>query len=240
MILSAHQPAYLPWLGYFDKIIKSDIFIFLDSVQFEKNSFTNRNKIKTPQGAIWLTVPVKIKGHLNLALKDIEIDTRSHWEQDHLKAIYLNYKKAPRFNECYPKLETLYQKEYVFLAELCWDHLVFWLKELGIAKRLLRSSQLPVASKKSDLILDLCRYFSADHYISGALGKNYLAENDFQNSGISIEYQHYAHPGYPQLWGEFIPNMGIIDFWMNSDKYWLISGDSKDDFFKRVGHNIQG
>jgi hypothetical protein len=240
MILSAHQPAYLPWLGYFDKIIKSDIFIFLDSVQFEKNSFTNRNKIKTPQGAIWLTIPVKTKGHLNITLSDIEIDNRSNWRNNHLKAIYLNYKKSPRFSACYPKLEDLYQNEYQFLSELCWAHLVFWLKEIDINMKIIRSSQLPVHSKKSDLILDLCKYFGAGHYISGILGESYLQEKDFQNAGISIEYQHYEHPRYHQLWGEFIPNLSIMDFWMNSDDYWLITGDSKDDFLKRVGRKIPG
>lgn len=236
-ILSAHQPAYLPWLGYFDRIIKSDIFIFLDSVQFEKNSYTNRNKIKTPQGAIWLTVPVKIKGHLNLTLKEMEIDNRNNWRQNHLKAIYLNYKKALRFEECYPKLEVLYQKEYQFLSELCWDHLMFWLNELRIKKNIVLSSQLPITSKKSDLILDLCKYFGANHYISGTLGKDYLKEEDFTRAGITIEYQNFLHPTYSQLWGDFTPNMSIIDFWMNTNEYWLIAGESRDEFFYRAGKN---
>ena len=105
MILSAHQPAYLPWLGYFDKIIKSDVFVFLDTVQFEKNSFINRNKIKTPQGSVWLTVPVKLKGHLDVPLLKIEIDHKINWQKNHLKSIYLNYKKAPHYKEGYFKIE---------------------------------------------------------------------------------------------------------------------------------------
>lgn len=239
MILTAHQPAYLPWLGYFGKIIKSDMFICLDSVQFEKNSFTNRNKIKTPQGANWLTVPVKMKGHLKIDLNQIEIDNRHNWRKNHLKAIYLNYKKAPRFEECYPKLDALYRKEYQFLSELCFDHFIFWLKEIGMThKKIIRSSHIPITSKKSDLILDLCKHFGADHYISGSLGKNYLKEEDFQKAGITIEYQDYKHPIYPQLWGEFIPNLSITDFWMNIDYYWLITGESKDEFFKRMGRNL--
>ena len=99
----------------------------------------------------------------------------------------------------------------------------------------MRSSELPITSKKSDLILDLCRYFQADRYISGALGKNYLEEVRFKEAGISIEYQDYQHPVYPQLWGEFLPYMSIVDFWMNTQAYWLITGESKDDFFRRVG-----
>ena len=235
MILSAHQPAYLPWLGYFDKIIKSNVFVFLDTVQFEKNSFINRNKIKTPQGSVWLTVPVKLKGHLDVPLLKIEIDHKINWQKNHLKSIYLNYKKAPHYKEGYFKIEGLYNTDYELISELCWDHLGFWLKELGIEKRIVRSSELPITSKKSDLILDLCRYFQADRYISGALGRNYLEEVRFKEAGISIEYQDYQHPVYPQLWGEFLPYMSIVDFWMNTQAYWLITGESKDDFFRRVG-----
>ncbi len=223
-ILSAHQPAYLPWLGYFEKIIGSDVFVFLDTVQFEKNSFTNRNKIKSPQGAMWLTVPVRTKGHLGIPVSEIEIDTCSQWKKDHLKAIYLNYKKAPRFAECYSKLEVLYQKDINLLSELCWEQLMFWLRELGIERKIVRSSQTGVSSKKSDLVLDLCKAFSADSYLSGSLGKNYLREQDFIDAGISVSYQDYKHPVYRQLWGEFLPNMGVLDFWMNTDEYGLITG----------------
>lgn len=238
MILSAHQPAYLPWLGYFDKIIRSDVFVFLDSIQFEKNSFTNRNKIKVPGGVSWLTVPVKMKGHLNQTIKEIEIDNAQNWRKNHLKAVYLNYKKAPRFEKCYPKLENLYQKDYQFISELCWDQLAFWLREIGVEKNVIRSSELPISTKKSELILDLCRHYNADHYMSGALGRDYLDEAEFKKVGIAIEYQDYNHPVYPQLWGDFMPFMGIVDFWMNTDEYWLITKETKDEFFKRVGRTI--
>jgi hypothetical protein len=235
MILTAHQPAYLPWLGYFDKLLRSDVIIYLDSVQFEKKGFTHRNRIKTHQGPVWLTVPVKLKGHRDLRIIDIEIDNTVDWRKNHLSNIYFNYKKAPYYAGCYPKIIDLYQKDYNFISELCWDHLMFWLKEIGIEKKIVRSSELPVTSKKSDLIFDLCRYFQADHYISGALGKNYLEEDRFNGAGITIEYQDYQHPVYQQLWGDFIPYMGVIDFIMNTDNYWLITGESKDDFFKRMG-----
>lgn len=224
MILSAHQPAYLPWLGYFDKIVRSDLFVFLDSVQFEKNSFTNRNQIKTAQAPIWLTVPVKIKGHMTSSLRDMEIDNRQDWKIRHLKAIFFNYKKAPRFDECYPVLERLYKKDHSLLADLCWDHLIFWLQEFDIKTRIVRSSELDIVSKKSDLIFELCHFYEATKYISGALGRSYLEEDKFIQAGIDIEYQDYQHPQYPQLWGEFLPNMSIVDFWMNTDRYELAFG----------------
>jgi hypothetical protein len=223
MILSAHQPAYLPWLGYFDKIIRSDIFIYLDTVQFEKNSFTNRNRVKTLQGPLWLTVPVKAKGHLDKTMMDIEIDNSQPWRRKHLNSIFMNYKKAPRFEECYEKLETLYQDRHQLLAELCWEQLQFWVKELGIRTPIVRASILPVQAKKSDLVLELCRHYEADHYLSGILGKEYLVVDDFGRCGITVTFQQYKHPDYPQLWGAFLSHLSILDFWMNSDDYRMIT-----------------
>jgi hypothetical protein len=224
MIITIHQPAYLPWLGYFDKIIRSDLYIFLDSVQFEKNSYTNRNKIKTPQGPIWLTVPVKSKGHMSSCLYELEIDHTQHWKDKHLKSIYSNYRRAPYFEETYSKLELLYASEHKFLADLCYEHLQFWLGELGISRTLVRSKDLKVGSSNSDLILDLCKQFKASTYISGALGKGYLKEHEFAEFNIEIQYQNYYHPVYPQLWSEFEPYMSILDFWMNSRETHIVTG----------------
>lgn len=215
MLLSAHQPAYLPWLGYFEKIARSDVFVFLDTVQFEKNSFINRNKIKTQQGPQWLTIPVMTKGHIKTTLRDTLIDNTQPWSTKHLKTIKLQYSKASCFKECFPKLETLYLTPESNLAELCWRQLQFWLAELEIKTKVYRSSDLSVASKKSDLVLDFCKYFGAKHYLSGALGKNYLNEESFLTAGIEIEYQNFQHPVYPQLWHIFEPQMGIVDVWMN-------------------------
>ena len=215
MILSAHQPAYLPWLGYFEKIQQSDVFIYLDTVQFEKNSFINRNKIKTPQGGQWLTIPVKVKGHTNTTLADTEVDDGQPWRTKHLKSIEINYRKAPYFAEGYPELERLISTPTNNLAELCWQQLNFWLAEFEIETKVIRSSELEINSKKSDLVLDLCKHFSAENYLSGALGRDYLNENDFADAGIKVEYQEFIHPAYPQRWGNFEPYMGIVDYWMN-------------------------
>jgi hypothetical protein len=223
MVLTAHQPAYLPWLGYFDKIIRSEIFVFLDTVQYEKNSFINRNQIMTKQGPIWLTVPVKIKGHIGSTILDTRIDNSQNWAEKHLKSIFLNYKKAPGFAERFPRLESLYQSEYDFLADLCFGQLVFWLKELGIEKNIVRLGQLPVKSRKTDLVFDLCSYFGADHYLSGILGKNYLQDGAFKEAGIAIEYQDYKYPAYAQVHGDFVPNLSIVDFYLNGADCTLIT-----------------
>ncbi len=215
MILSAHQPAYLPWLGYFDKIVKSDVFIFMDSVQYSKNDFINRNKIKTPHGSAWLTIPVKTKGHISNTIKDIAIDYTKPWVKKHLNAIRINYSKAPNFSNLMPKLEALYEKKLENIAELCWHQLQFWLEHLQVKTKIIKLSELHIHSKKSNLILDLCKQTQSSIYYSGARGKDYLVLDDFSMSGIQVEFQEFTHPEYKQLHGEFEPYLGIIDFCMN-------------------------
>ena len=222
MIVTAHQPAYLPWLGYFDKIKRSDIYVFLDTVQYEKNSFTNRNKIKTANGPVWLSVPVIKTNHFEMKMKDMLIDKNYDWQRKHLNAIFLAYKKAAYFEQLFPRLEEMYNKKYDTLVEATFDHLIFWLNYLKIDTKVIRSSELNIDSKKSDLVLDICKALNADYYISGSMGVNYLDTDKFKKNGIEVEFQNYQHPIYNQLYGEFIPCMGVVDFAMNTDNYMLI------------------
>ena len=215
MIVSIHQPAYLPWLGYFDRIAKSDAFILLDNVQFERNSFTNRNRIKTASGPVWLTVPVRLDAHFHKTIVEIEIDARQNWRRKHLRSIEQSYAKAPGFNTKMQRLRTIYQDKTNRLAELCGSQLAFWLAELGIGTPVLRGSELPVAGHKSALVLNLCKHVGATKYLSGPLGRGYLDEAKFSETGIQIEYQEFDHPVYRQMHGDFVPAMGIVDFWMN-------------------------
>lgn len=225
MIISIHQPAYLPWLGYFDKINRSDIFIYLDTVQLEKNSYTCRNKIKTPQGSTWLTIPLITKGHTTNSIRDIKIDNSQNWKKKHLKNIFFNYKKAKFFDELYPKIEALFEEDFDLFSDLAYKHMVFWLNEFNIQTKIIKSSTLDIQTKKSDLILNLCSKFSASKYLSGAFGKCYLNEDSFNQQDIQIEYQNYNHPVYQQLNGKFLPYMGIVDFWMNTHDVELITGE---------------
>lgn len=214
MIVSIHQPAHLPWLGYFDRIASSDVFVFLDNVQFEKNSFTNRNRIKTPSGPLWLTIPVVTHGHRQ-NLFDIRIDEKQPWQKKQLRSIAQNYRNALCFDDRMAKLEALYDRPAEGLAEFCHRQLLFWLKELGISTPVVRASELTVQGHKSDLVLALCQHLGATTYLSGPLGRNYLQEDDFERAGIAVRYHQYAHPTYPQLHGEFVPQLAIADYWLN-------------------------
>jgi hypothetical protein len=217
MIISLHQPAYLPWLGYLEKVSRADVFIFLDSVQFggKKDNFINRNKIKTSQGPQWLTIPVSLHGHSDEPLRMVTVDDSKPWRAKHLRSIELNYRRAPYFKECFSKLECLINTPGNSIVELCWQQLLFWLDEFDIRTSIIRSSELSISSKKSDLVLDICRQFGAHNYLSGPMGKDYLDTNSFASHGIEIVYQNFVHPVYHQLWGDFEPYMCIVDYWMN-------------------------
>lgn len=224
MILSAHQPAYLPWLGYLYKIASCDVFIYLDEVQFEKNSFINRNRIKTPQGVQWLTVPVKMKGHMEATLRGTAMDDGQPWRRKHLAALALNYRKARFFDYAYPRLEALLGVATHNLAEFCFEQLRFWMAEFGIATRLVRQSQAPVEGSKSDLVLNLCLQQNANVYLSGKLGRDYLDLASFELHGIEVRFQQFNPKPYPQLWGDFEPGLSVLDYWMNCGPGTLANG----------------
>ena len=215
MIVAIHQPNYLPWLGYFHKIAVSDVFVTLDSVQFERNSFTNRNKIKTAQGPTLLTIPVLITGHIQGTVADIEINNTVDWRKKHWKSIYFNYKKAPFFREHCDFLDDFFKRDWTRLCDAIEHTSLYFLKELGIDTVLHKLSQLPLQSKKQHLVLDLCTRFKAAAFVFGALGKDYADVTLFEQNNVRPVFQDYKHPSYQQLWGDFVSHLSIIDLLFN-------------------------
>lgn len=217
MIVSIHQPAYLPWLGYFDKIRRADCFVYLDTVQFQKQSFQNRNKIRTADGWTWLTVPVETKGKLyETPLKDLAINNRVDWRRKHLTAIAMNYGKATCFEAVMPSLTAAFERDWARLSELCYAMLLEFNQRLGIDTRIVKSSDMPeVDGAKSDLVVNLCRALGATRYLAGTLGRNYLEPEAFARHGITLDYQDYEHPVYRQAYPGFEPNMAVVDLLMN-------------------------
>lgn len=216
-ILSAHQPAYLPWLGYFDKIKKSDVFVYLDDVQFETNSFINRNQIKTPQGLQWLTVPVHTSKHLSKTVSQTMI-SNEEWKRKHLKAIELNYKRAPFFEIYYPVIvDSINLADTKSISDVCWSMMYLWQVILSLWNtQIVRSSSLGLEDlPKSLKLVEMCKKLNSNVYLSGINGKNYIDEEIFRKEGIKVLYQNYFYVEYPQLWGNFVPNLSIIDFLMN-------------------------
>jgi hypothetical protein len=214
-----HQPHYLPWLRYFEKIARSDLFVLLDDVQYEKNGFQNRNKIKTAQGWAYLTVPVKKP--LLVPINEILIDNSTPWAEKHLRAIELNYRRAPFFEQHWEALVDLYASQWELLSALNEAMLRYFLDALGINTPLLRSSELPTSGHSTDRLVDICKAVGADVYLSGAHAAGaYLNEEAFRSAGITLGLQEWEAPVYAQRFPNagFIPDLSIIDLLLNAGR----------------------
>jgi len=217
MIVSINQPAYLPWLGYFHRIAVSDAHVVLDHVQFEKNSFTNRNKIRTQESWCWLTVPVKTAGKFGeLAINEIEISNQKKWAFKHWQSLRLNYSKAPFFDQHAAFFEGVYARPWQRLSDLMRETTAYLLDAFGIRTKLYFSSQMNVSGKKDQLVLNLCRELGATVYLSGPLGRDYLQEDLFSRQRIAVRYDDYRHPAYPQAYPGFEPYMSAADLLFNA------------------------
>ena len=216
-IVSAHQSTYLPWLGYYHRIAISDVHVVLDHVQFEKNSYTNRNIVYTPNGPTWLTVPVKTKGKFgNMPIRELEIDNSQKWKKKHWNTIYQCYNHTPYFSEYKVFFESIFTENWKFLFELNREVNNYILSALNIKTKLIYSSDLNLERKKDELVLDLCQKNDATTYLSGALGRIYLHEEIFIEKGINIIYQDYNHPWYKQYKRiNFEPKIAVIDLLFN-------------------------
>jgi len=216
MKVAIHQPQYLPWPGYFNKILQADIFVFLDDVQYKKNEWQNRNRIKSATGELWLTVPVHHR--FGQKINEVEIDNKIFWQKDHLKTISVCYRKAKYFDKFFPYIEKLLSKKYKMLVEVNIESINIILSYLGINKKIVLSSELKVEGEKTKRLVNICKKLGCDIYISGSGAKEYLVVEEFKKNNINVLFQEYTTPEYPQLFGKFIPNLSIIDMIFNVGK----------------------
>jgi hypothetical protein len=215
MILTAHQPVYLPWLGLFHKIALADAFVSFDQVQYVPKDFISRNRIKTPTGAIWLTVPAKKTDHFNKKIAEIEVDNSLPWRRKHWRTLQVAYSKAPFFKTYAPFFEDLYARDWTHLADLDVFVLEWLLKTLDIRVPVKLARSIEFSGQKSELVLDMCRKLHADCYIFGALGRDYADVDAFRHAGVRVLFQDYIHPVYPQLHGDFVSHLSVIDLLFN-------------------------
>jgi len=215
-VVAIHQPNYLPWLGYFYKIAHCDVFVFLDSVQYERRGFTNRNRIKTLQGPMWLTIGVLTKGNWHQTVREVRIDDSVPWGEKHWKSIGQNYLKAPCFEEYAQRFQSTYQRSWEHLADLNEALVRDICHMLGIAGvEFRRASLLDASGAGSELLAAICREVGADTYLSGFGGKGYMEKEPFERSAVKVRDYDFAHPEYRQLWGEFVPNLSVVDLLFN-------------------------
>jgi hypothetical protein len=213
--IAIHQPEHLPWLGYLDKARKADAFIFLDTVAFKKNYFENRNRIRTPQGWAWVTVPVLLKGRFGQAFLEVEINNQARWAEVYYRTLLQNYSRAPFWKTYGPVLEELLLRPWEKLVDLNLALIDLVWRAFGITTPTRRASTLGVTGKKSGLLLDICRRTGATVYLSGPSGKDYLEQSLFTDAGIGIEFHEFHHPKYPQRFPAFVPGMASIDLLLN-------------------------
>ncbi len=210
MRVAIHQPHYLPWLGYLAKWAAADCFVFLDTVQYEKNGWQNRNRIKTQEGARWLTVPVRAR--LGAPILGLPVDASQPWRARHLRTIEQAYAQAPHLARHRAELARLYAGEWERLDELAIASATWLASAAGISVPARRASELGVeAQDPTDRLVAICRAVGADTYLAGRDGARYMDSERFRAAGIRVLYQAYTHPVYTQLHGEFVPSLSALD-----------------------------
>jgi len=212
MRVGIHQPNYIPWGGYFYKVLHSDVFIFLDDAQYTKNSLINRNKIKTAAGAAWLTIPVK--GSISKTIHEIGFAVDS-WANKHISTLQMNYAKAPYTKDYLPQIAECMLKPYDNLANHNIPLIQMIAGFLGAKCVFLRSSEMKAEGKSDKKLAALVCEAEGTVYLSGKGGANYQSEETFAQNGVKLAYTNYVQREYPQLWGPFEANLSILDILFN-------------------------
>jgi len=214
LIAAVHQPQYLPWLGYFDKIRRADVFCFLDNVQYKKNDWQNRNRLKTAQGWQWLTVPVRYR--FPQKINEVTINNAVAWKTKHLQSLATNYSRAPYFKKYAPIFEQVYSQDWERLSDLN----IVLIERLSAALGLdqgsaVKASDFDLREDPTDRLIDICKSLNADTYLSGQDGGNYMDLERFKQSGIQVVIQDFNHPVYPQIFNGFRSHMSVVDLLFN-------------------------
>lgn len=214
-VLGSVQPAYLAWIPFFQRMAESDVFVYLDDVKYSKNSFHNRNQIKTPQGPVHLTVPVRYTGHSDATIQDIGIDNTSDWTKKHWRTIAQSYSKAPFFPDLAPALEAVYGQTWTTLGPLNIALAELFREFLGIRTPCQASSALQVEGEANVKLVNLCRALGADGFIVKPGTEDYHPRAHFEPHGVGFRYFTPEPRIYPQLHGEFLKGLSILDYAMN-------------------------
>lgn len=218
MKVAIHQPETFPWLGFFHKLHSADIFVLLDTVQFEKNNVQNRNKVIMTNNPNWLTIALLNHSQKD-KIKDIKISWSDKLERKHLETLRRNYLKHPYFDEVFEFLTSLYKKRHERLADFNEEFIRFMADKMGIKTKIIKASELPLSGEAqggTEVTLEICKLLEADIYLSGSGAKAYLDEKKYKEAGIGVEWQKFSHPEYEQLGSkEFIAHLSALDAYFN-------------------------
>jgi hypothetical protein len=205
------QPSYLPWLGHLEQFDYADLFIFLNDVQYTKNDWRNRNRIKGPQGPAWLTVPVRRLG-LHQAICDAQIDYTAPWADRHLRLLWQYYRQAPYYEAVVDLLRPRLLARPMLLQDLTIPLTLDLAAYLGCETETIRSTELGVdAVDPNDRLVALCRRVGATEFYEGAAGQSYLDVPRFEAAGVRVVFQSYQHPTYRQSFPPFVSHLSVVD-----------------------------
>jgi len=216
MIVACQQPYFLPWPGFFAKAMQADLMVLLDHVQFPLgSSWVSRNRIKTKDGQLWLSVPVLRKDRTFQKINQVEIFNERGWGKKFSQRLAYAYRHAPYLEEHQPFLDRTFQSRWTHLVQLNLPILEYLRESLALRTPLQLSSTLGITSTGPQLLIDLCRETKADTYLSSRAGRKYVDESMLRRAGVDIRYVRYRPPAYPQLWGPFRPNLSVVDLILN-------------------------
>lgn len=212
MRIAVLQPSYMPWLGYLDQIARCDAFVFYDDVQYDKNGWRNRNRIRvaSKQGWAWLTIPVHLEASFP-SLLEVRADPRVPWRRKHLAKIQGAYARAPHYALLDEFFAEVFAGEEQQLVEIAMNSVRAFMKAFNIATPLHRSSTLNIGGTPNERLINICRHFDASQYLTGDAARSYLDVALFEQNGISVEWQSYHHPTYAQLHEPFVSHLSALD-----------------------------
>ncbi|MCP4253200.1 MAG: WbqC family protein [Candidatus Scalindua sp.] len=213
MLITIHQPQYLPWLGYIDKIDKADVFVILDNVQYKKNEWQNRNRIKTAQGCQWITVPVLFR--FPEKINEVRINNKANWGRKHLQALITNYSNSTYFDNYKSFFEDIFSHSWECLVDINIEIIKFLITTLKLKTKLVIASDLELREEPTERLIDICKTLNGDKYLAGKDGNKYMNLELFDKESIEIIFQDFKHPVYNQLFGDFEPYMSAIDLLFN-------------------------
>jgi hypothetical protein len=214
MIVTAHQPHYLPWIGYVNRIHLSDNFVVMDNLQYEQNNYLNRNRIIGSSGILYLTIPVNRQKLVNSQIKDVLLSKDAqHWQIKHLKSLKNRYSRGLGFDSFYPELERILKKSYRFLIDLDFECLKVILNYLNITTNIIMASNIDVFGKKeNELIISILDRTNSNSILLGIGGSTkYIEQKTIINEGYMIQYQEFEHPVYQQFSNQFYQGISVID-----------------------------
>ena len=218
MIVSIHQPDYIPYIGYFYKIAHSDIFVFLDDAQFSSDNMHHWNRIKTPQGECRLKIPVDYK--FGDRITQVRTKDELKWKEKHLKTIEMNYLRAKAFRKIFPQFKELLLAKYDSLADMNITINQWICTGFGLHPQFKRASEMHISTLKEERVIDICLAVGGRKYISGNGAKAYQVDRHFSDRGVSLQYTDFYPFEYKQLWKEFIPNLSVLDYLLNCGFNW--------------------